>query len=345
MQDVDNGSLTVQEPDTIPLHLLSIVDITGSDVTEHDMLANALANVSHVDKSDGWAVRRSSDFDLLKTPTTSLAVSLACFLMERVVSGPLPFYFERASTEEKAWKPLSNLFVRSLQHSLSAVRANMMGTNGSWLKICSHIWGMCVMKNLPSLWVTINPANMQDPIVEVFCGEEIDLNQFCSIDQHPSKAAIAANHYTASRFFHFMIKAILECLLGINGFKHNQHVPQKPGIFSLVEGYIGTMEAQGRGTLHLHLIIWLSGSVPADKMKDLFLHDEFRMRVKKFITVNIHADLTNVHGNSTLSLQLQHHVAFSRPVDPNSPDFEKEKDNAEKKSHALCRFINVVILA
>ncbi|KAF8262983.1 hypothetical protein EI94DRAFT_1704361 [Lactarius quietus] len=247
MQDDDTRSLNVQEPDTIPLHSLGVVDVASSDVTEHDMLANALANVSRMDKKN-----------------------MLIYL------------------------------------------------------------GMCVLKNPPSLWITINPANTQDPIVQVFCGEDIDLDQFCSIDQHPSEAAIAADPYAVSRFFHFMIKAILECLLGISRFKHNQHVQWKPGIFGLVEGYISTVEAQGRGTLHLHLVVWLSGSVPADKMRELFVHDAYRMHVKNFIKANVHADLTNIHGNSTLSLQPQHRIAFSRLVDPRSPDFEKEKDNAEK---------------
>ncbi|KAF8262738.1 hypothetical protein EI94DRAFT_1600926, partial [Lactarius quietus] len=119
--------------------------------------------------------------------------------------------FERASAEEKAWKPLSDLFMRSLRKNLSAVRAKVMGTDESQVKIRSYIWGMCVLKNPPSLWITINPADTQDPIAQLLCGEDIDLDRFCSLDHWPSETAIASDPYAASNFFQIMINAILEC--------------------------------------------------------------------------------------------------------------------------------------
>ena len=47
---------------TIPLQALGVVDVATNGVTDNELLANALANVSHTDKTDGWAVKWSTNF-------------------------------------------------------------------------------------------------------------------------------------------------------------------------------------------------------------------------------------------------------------------------------------------
>jgi hypothetical protein len=77
---------------------------------------------------------------------------------------------------------------------------------------------MTILKNLPSLWITINPTDTHDPIVQIFTGQEIDLDQFnCNSGPDTSyQATIIANDpYAAAHFFHFIIRAILEELFGI----------------------------------------------------------------------------------------------------------------------------------
>ena len=48
------------------------------------------------------------------------------------------------------------------------------------------------MLNPPSLWITINPHDLHDPIVQVFAGESINMDEF---DKHfgPSKENCAHN--------------------------------------------------------------------------------------------------------------------------------------------------------
>lgn len=91
------------------------------------------------------------------------------------------------------------------------------------------------------------------------------------------------------------------------------------------------MEAQGRGTLHLHIVLWLRGGMTADRMKDCLSTEEFRSKVKTFIATNIHADLPGIRGTDVLSIPREAHVAFSRPVDPRAPQYEHNRDEAEKK--------------
>lgn len=56
--------------------------------------------------------------------------------------------------------------------------------------------------------------------------------------------------------------------MGIQGYSQAHPVLQKKGILGNAEAYIGTIEAQGRGTLHLHMLLWLSGSPTTAQMQE-----------------------------------------------------------------------------
>lgn len=260
----------------------------------------------------------------------SLQVSKRAFLHhEREIRSLNTMDFDTASAEESAHKVFSNPFMRSFRQNLSSVRAKVMGTDESRIRIRSLIWGMCVKKNPPSIWLTINPADTQDPVAQVLCGEAFDLDHFDAFDLRPSDIAIASDPYGAATFFHVTINAFLRDLLGITGFTHTSPIHRETGILGDVEAYIGTVEAQGRGSLHLHMLLWLKGSVPSSKMKELFLSNEFRQRVKTFISHNIRADLTDVHGADALALPREARVAFSRPVDLRLPNYDADAHRAE----------------
>ncbi|KAH9045126.1 hypothetical protein EDB84DRAFT_1241489, partial [Lactarius hengduanensis] len=118
----------------------------------------------------------------------------------------------------------------------------VMGTDESRIKIRSLIWGTCIKKNPPSIWLTINPADTQDPIAQVLCGEDINLDDFCATDQRPSDTAIAADPYAACLFFHLIINAILQSLLGITGFSSFIPLERETGILGKIAAYVGTVE-------------------------------------------------------------------------------------------------------
>ena len=47
------------------------------------------------------------------------------------------------------------------------------------------------------------------------------------------------------------------------------------GIFGYVSGYFGMVEAQGRGSLHVHMLLWLKHAPNADEMLDLLTQVQF----------------------------------------------------------------------
>ncbi|KAG1779208.1 hypothetical protein EV702DRAFT_1195708 [Suillus placidus] len=139
---------------------------------------------------------------------------------------------------------------------------------------------------------------------------------------------IAEDPYAAAKFFHFMITAILEELFCIkeDHFKYNC----RPGIFGTVEAYVGTIEAQGRGTLHLHMIIWLRNAPTSSEMKELLQSDVFRAKVASFIARNIQGHHSEVSSESLKTLPRQSAVSYSRPPDPRSRNFSSDKQNTTR---------------
>jgi hypothetical protein len=53
-----------------------------------------------------------------------------------------------------------------------------MGSDQSRQLYRGQIWGTCLLLGPPSLWITINPVDIHDPIVQVFAGEDIDMDRF-----------------------------------------------------------------------------------------------------------------------------------------------------------------------
>ncbi|KAF8231595.1 hypothetical protein L208DRAFT_1046197, partial [Tricholoma matsutake] len=150
-----------------------------------------------------------------------------------------------ASAEETHRVPFSNPDVRVLRSQLTAVRANIMGTDESQTQIRSKIWSTAVVKGPPLLWITINPLDTHDPVVQVFAGEEIDMDVFAAAsgpDATQWAVTIAANPFTAAKFFHFTINLVLWALFGIDAGGKNQKIKCREGIFSKIGAYIGTVE-------------------------------------------------------------------------------------------------------
>lgn len=187
------------------------------------------------------------------------------------------------------------------------------------------------MKNPPSLWITINPTDIHDPIAQVMTGAEINLDSFdpsSRPDASTRLTRIANDPYAAARFFHFIIRVLLEEVFGIKQAGQRSDLKRKKGVMGTVEAYIGTVEAQGRGTLHLHMIIWLSGAPTSPKMKELLQSEVFRQRVAEFISVNICAHHHALTKEALRELPKERGVSYSRPVDPRN-DVEGVQRDAE----------------
>ena len=126
--------------------------------------------------------------------------------------------FLDTAKEEARNIPFSNCTIQQLRKHVSTIYAKVMGTDKSYMNICSQIWLTTAMFGPPSLWITINPLDTNDPVAQVFAGCDNDLDNFVNSDgphQESCAVTITSDPYTASKFFHFIIQTVLEELMGI----------------------------------------------------------------------------------------------------------------------------------
>jgi hypothetical protein len=253
----------------------------------------------------------------------------------------------KASQEETRGVPFSNPAVRILRSQLSAVKTKVQGSDESRISLRSKIWGTNLLHNPPSLWVTINPSDMQDPIAQVLAGADIDLDTFCKTagpDSVDRAFNMASDPYASAKFFHLMIKTILEVLLGVTTVR-NSGISRREGIFGMVNSYLGTVEAQGRGSLHLHLLVWLVGAPTASELRNALSDSRFRDKVKQYIRSTIRADVGMKGTTEVLAMSKVDSVAYSRPLDPRKPSDASimeasELDLARTTQYHQCSYSN-----
>ncbi len=255
------------------------------------------------------------------------------------------------SKDEMAGRPFANPSVGVLRREIRTIRSRVEGTSEARGILRSMIWGTVLVCNPPSLWITINPSDTQDPIAQVIVGEDINLAEFNNTagpraGVHAKN--IAEDPYAASEYFHTVINAVLQELLGIKrvpvGAPHRNN-----GIFGEVRVYVGVVEAQGRGTLHLHLLVWLKDAPTSRVMTEALKIESFRDRIQAFIRQHVRAD----NGDNPVDLQEMvdadacreqgfamttkistiPEVSYSRPVHPESHNY-MERSRADEQGLA-----------
>ncbi|KAJ7779029.1 hypothetical protein B0H16DRAFT_1207500, partial [Mycena metata] len=66
------------------------------------------------------------------------------------------------------------------------------------------------------------------------------------------------------------LKAFIKTILGCDP---DAEAPDQGGILGVVKAYYGTVEAQGRGSLHCHMMVWIAGALNPNEIKAKALED------------------------------------------------------------------------
>ena len=233
---------------------------------------------------------------------------------------------QQAADQEAHGRAVSDQAILLLRKHVHATALRVKGSNESRTSLRSQIMWTNVMKNPLSLWITINPSDIHDPIAQIFCGQNLDLDNFLStLGPNAEQRArnIALDPYAAAKFFHFLIRVILETLFGIKVTDYQVH--NRDGIFGCVSAYFGTVESQGRGTLHLHLLLWLENAPTSEDMTVMLKSEDFRQKVAGFIHSNLHAYLPGLDSAESIrAIPWEKEIAFNRPPNPHSTSYANE---------------------
>ncbi|KAF5332297.1 hypothetical protein D9611_008065 [Ephemerocybe angulata] len=149
--------------------------------------------------------------------------------------------------------------------SIAPLAKKVPGTVSQKIKMRNEIRAVIGQKGSPTLFVTINPSDYHNPIVSIIAKRPTtvaaieDLRALTTTE----RGHLAVDHPVAcAQFFDAMMKAFISILL-----RHGRKGKQ-PGIFGQCEAYYGTVETQGRGTLHCHMLIWLKNHLSPELLAD-----------------------------------------------------------------------------
>ena len=206
--------------------------------------------------------------------------------------------------------------VLDLMQHVNAVSSHIQGSAASKIKQRSELKALMIDQGLPSFYLTINPSDVHNPLVRFLAGSEINVDTVLpsDYDNYTQSMLVSANPFATAKFFNLYINAFIKALLAYepNLFKREN------GILRKVKAYYGCVEAQGRGTLHCHMLIWVEGGLNPDQIKQRVLDNdkEFMERLIDFLNDTIS---NCVPPDVDLDLPTYHPCSVRLPpVPPNS---------------------------
>ena len=163
-----------------------------------------------------------------------------------------------------------------LIRDLDAVSGKMHGSTTSKKYMRSEIWSLVNFLGAPSWYITLSPADIQHPICVYYAGTDEEFKpKIVPYDER--MRSVCRNPVAGARFFHFMVETFIEDVLGIEA-SHR-------GLYGDTAGYYGTVEQQGRLTLHLHMLLWIKGYLNPQELKDKIMNNDeaWQLRLFKYL--------------------------------------------------------------
>lgn len=167
-----------------------------------------------------------------------------------------------------------------LQH-INTIGGRVMGSTYSRTTLRTKIHALIYNQGLPSLFVTLNPADVHSPVALYFAGVKLDLDNIQNeqlMDSYRRAEIIASHPVATAKFFHVLISNILNTMV-------------IGGVLGPIKAYFGTVESQGRESLHLHLLVWLDHNLKPSDMKEKIQDPTFRDKLKAYLEDIIKEDL------------------------------------------------------
>ena len=147
----------------------------------------------------------------------------------------------------------------------------------------------------------MNPNDANAFVISVYSGEvQVDSGVSMSeagVDMIPSRtklfSIVAKDPCAAQRYFDRMIEIFFQDVLGFD--KTSRRPLKEGGVFGYCDGYYGMVETQGRGTLHMHALIWIRGSPKTSseyiaKCSDAKNGESYRGELLKYVDSVIQSD-------------------------------------------------------
>ena len=175
----------------------------------------------------------------------------------------------------------SNNALNKLLNHIRTIGGRVMGSTYSRMALRTKIHALIYNQCLPNIFLTLNPADIHSPVALYFAGVKIDLDNIQTeqlLDTFRRAEIIASHPVATAKIFRLLITSILDTMI-------------VGGVLGPIKAYFGTVESQGRGSLHLHLLVWLDHDLKPTDMKEKIQDADFREKLKAYLEDIIKEDL------------------------------------------------------
>jgi hypothetical protein len=162
--------------------------------------------------------------------------------------------------------------VLRLMKEVNLVTTKVPGSSAARVSMRNEIRALTMTHGMPSFYVTINPADTHNPIVKFLVGADINIDEMLQ-DQVPNyweqSMLVSSNPAVGAKFFNVYLKAFLRTVLGYD----DDMVDGDGGVLGVVKAHYGCVEAQGCGSLHCHMLIWIEGALNPNEIRERVMRD------------------------------------------------------------------------
>ncbi|KAJ3559813.1 hypothetical protein NM688_g118 [Phlebia brevispora] len=188
----------------------------------------------------------------------------------------------------------------------------------------NEIRGLVYEKGLPFWFLTFAPAEHMNGIA-LYMNGLINEREYTKMHVPVYSArlkSIAENPAACAKFFHFIVETFLKIILRVDS--------QQAGLLGKTGAYYGTVESQGRLTLHLHLLLWIEDALTPQQIRDKLLanEDDFRARILSWLESCHKGEFST---GTMRDLYTRRMTRKGRdPVDPIDEDEDPEEDDTDE---------------
>ncbi|KAF9499205.1 hypothetical protein BDN71DRAFT_1428246 [Pleurotus eryngii] len=348
----------VEEADVLLMQAHGMLDVDASNVSDSQLMAIALQNTAEVlYEAERVQVKHGSVFvnEYPHTRHTTRKRFKGTVTDPNHLLGAFPVLFPYGLGGFKVDRVQSVSYEKhtqwALQYADNRFRSDLQLIFQLFsIIVKQQIFQATTIKHRGGTWPAIFQPSDQDiqmtsVCMQVLTGMDIDLDDFVA-EAGPDNATcsykITCDPLAAAKCFHFTIQSLLQDILGIAAHecRGSNKILHQTGILSDIKAYIRTVESQGRGMLHFHLLLWLEDAPTSQEMSEVLKREEFRERVRAWLTQNIMADIGGLSTSSIEALPQKNNFSFSRPKDPYIEGYDQHK-GAEIKKLARSLLVHV----
>lgn len=214
--------------------------------------------------------------------------------------GPQPSPRQHGSANSRS--RVGDRRARTLLRVVSAAAGAYDGPNEQRKGYRQEAYAMCNHFGLPQLFFTFSPNDVGSATLWYYAGA-VDRDIFSSfnvghlLSKSDRFRTLARDPVAGARYFRRLAHVVVEVLIGWNELCGRPRA--QGGAFGTCKGFYGAIEAQARGSPHIHMLIWLYGHAPsAQEFVKMVRDDEqFRKRWWAWAEDLVHADLpTSTEG-------------------------------------------------